>query len=231
MAKTKSRAMPLLHRDDPGKEPLGGNVKVTREDWLNVAFDVLVSDGVERVKVLTLGETLGVSRSSFYWYFKSRKDLLDQLLAEWERTNTGAMVAHCELPAATITDAVCNFFRCLFGPDGFNARLDFAVREWARRDGSVRRVIDRSDAARHGAIARMFLRHGYDPDEADIRARVLYYQQIGYHALDLSEPMEERLSRLEGYLHCFTGQRPRASEIAAFRAYAAAAEGRGGMAQ
>ena len=78
MALDKDR--PLLHRDDPDKEPLVGNIKVTRQDWLNVAMDVLVSDGVEQVKVLTLGERLGVSRSSFYWYFKSRQELLTALL-------------------------------------------------------------------------------------------------------------------------------------------------------
>ena len=192
------------------------HTKVTREDWLNVARDILISDGVDSVKVLTIGNRLEVSRSSFYWYFKSRQDLLNQLLAEWERTNTGIMVAHCRMPAKTITAACNNFFRCIVDPDGFNHQLDFAVREWARRDGKVRRVIDRSDTARHAAITEMFIRHGYDPAEADIRARVLYYQQIGYYALELAETLEERLPRLAGYLYCFTGVRPSAEEVEEF---------------
>ena len=69
----------ILHRDEPTAEPLTGNVKGTRADWLNVAMDVLISHGVEQVKVLALAERMGVSRSSFYWYFKSRQDLLDAL--------------------------------------------------------------------------------------------------------------------------------------------------------
>lgn len=203
--------------------PLSGNVKVTRQDWLDVAMDLLVSDGVSEVKILTIGNRLQVSRSSFYWYFKSRKDLLDQLLAEWERTNTGALVRAAEAPAATITEAVCNFFRNIVDPDGFDHQLDFAVREWARRDAAVRRVIDRSDTARHRALAVMFERHGYRPAEADIRARVLYYQQIGYHALELNETLEERLARVEGYLHAFTGVMPTAAEVRSFCDYARAA--------
>ena len=192
------------------------HAKATREDWLAVARDLLISDGVAEVKVLTIGSRLGVSRSSFYWYFKSRKDLLAQLLAEWERTNTGILVAHAEMPAATITEAVCHFFRCLFEPDGFNPQLDFAVREWARRDRAVRRIIDRSDTARQQALAAMFARHGYAAEEADIRSRVLYYQQIGYYALELSEPLEERLARVGRYLYAFTGVRPDAADVAAF---------------
>lgn len=201
----------------PCPDALPGNVKVTREDWLRVAMDLLISDGVSEVKVLTIGERLGVSRSSFYWYFKSRKDLLGQLLAEWERTNTGILIDHTKLPAADIVAAVNNFFLCVVDPDGFNHQLDFAVREWARRDGAVRRVIDRSDTARTDALAAMFARHGYPPEEADIRARVLYYQQIGYYALELNETLEERLARVPGYLHAFTGVRPSPEAIAWFR--------------
>lgn len=214
------RPAPILHRDDPEKDPLIGNIKVTREDWLNVARDLLVSDGVSEVKILGLGERLGVSRSSFYWYFKSRRDLLEALLAEWEARNTQVIVTHCRMPAATITEAVCNFFRCFMDPDLFDQGLDFAVREWARRDGSVRMRIDQADSARIAAVTGMFRCHGFGDQEADIRARILYFMQLGYHALDQAESIEVRLGRLEGYLFGFTGVRPQPAEVAALGAYA-----------
>lgn len=217
MSNEKVTALRPMAEEDT---PLPGNVKVTREDWLRVAMDLLVSDGVSEVKVLTIGNRLDVSRSSFYWYFKSRKDLLSQLLNEWERTNTGILVRAAETPAPTITAALNNFFRCIIDPEGFNHQLDFAVREWARRDGAVRRVIDRSDTARTDALAKMFERFGYEPDEADIRARVLYYQQIGYYALELNETLEERLSRAALYLYAFTGVHPSEQEVQEFCNYA-----------
>jgi len=210
---------PLADASDSGGAA-SGNVKATRQDWLDAAMALLVEGGASEVKVQPIGARLGVSRSSFYWYFRDREDLLEQLLREWERTNTEILIRHCALPAATITEAVCNLFRCLVGRNEFNYRLDFAVREWARRDPSIRRVIDRADMARTQAIAEMFRRHGYDPAEADIRARVLYYQQIGYYALDLAESLEVRLSRVAGYLHAFTGVKPRPEEVDAFIAYA-----------
>ncbi|SPH24819.1 hypothetical protein DEA8626_03852 [Defluviimonas aquaemixtae] len=206
---------------DPEAEPiLLGNTKVTREDWLTVAMDLLVSEGVAEVKVLSIGERLGVSRSSFYWYFKSRKDLLDALLDAWEQTNTAALIRHAALPAHTITAAVCNVFRCWVDARLFNHRLDFAIREWARRDGAVRRIIDRTDATRLGAFQAMFERHGYEAAEAEVRARILYYMQVGYYALELSEPLEERLKRVPSYLLGFTGAEPREEEVAALVAYA-----------
>ena len=203
-------------------DALPGNVKVTRDDWLREARALLVSQGVQSVKVLTIGDRLGVSRSSFYWYFQSRKDLLEQLLSEWDRRNTGILIRHAALPAADIVEAVGQFFLCVLDPAGFDPQLDFAIREWARRDAEVRQVIDRADTARTEALAAMFARHGFDPPEADIRARVLYYQQIGYYALDLGESLEQRLARVPAYLLAFTGQRPTQTQVDTFIAGARA---------
>ena len=157
----------LLHRDDPAKDPLIGNIKVTRQDWLNAALAVLKSGGVEAVKVAELAAQLQVSRSSFYWYFTNRQDLLDHLLAGWEARNTRTVVDRCAAPADTITQAVCNFFTCFVDPKLFDRGLDFAVREWARRDTSVRRLIDEADKTRLAAIIAMFERHGYVAEDAD----------------------------------------------------------------
>ena len=214
-----------MAQPSPATEMPASGPRVTREDWLNVARDLLVSEGVAEVKVLTIGHRLQVARSSFYWYFRSRKDLLDALLADWEATNTAFLVRACEAPATSFTGAVLNFFRCFVDRGLFDQRLDFAVREWARRDGSVRRVIDRADDTRLAALAAMFRRHGYPDAEADARARILYFMQLGYHALDQNEPMRIRMSRLEGYLLGFTGRSPEPEEMAVFRAWAIAQGG------
>ncbi|NQW09200.1 MAG: TetR/AcrR family transcriptional regulator [Alphaproteobacteria bacterium] len=196
--------------------------KVSHEDWLNAALAVLIDEGVERVKIQDLARTLDVSRSSFYWYFKSRQDLLDQMLWRWLDTNTAAIVERAARPADSIVQAVLHVFECWTDDAVFDPRLDFAVREWARRSEAVRRVLDDADAARVEAIRRMFARHGYEATDAFVRARILYFMQIGYYALDLGEPMETRLSYVEAYVRGFTGVEPTTEEAAAFRAFASA---------
>lgn len=210
---------PILHRDDPEAEPLIGNIKVTRDDWLNVAMDVLISDGVDQIKVLNLAERMAVSRSSFYWYFKSRQELLDALLARWQATNTVALVKQAEAPAKTITGAVCNVHRCVVNTDLFDTALDFAVRDWARKSGKVRRALDQSDTRRLEALHAMFARYGYSEIESETRARVLYYMQIGYDLAQLNEPFETRISMVPHYLYAFTGVEPKPEEVEEFSAY------------
>ncbi|MEJ6392047.1 TetR/AcrR family transcriptional regulator [Gymnodinialimonas sp. 2305UL16-5] len=218
-----ARPDPILHRDDPGKAPLTGHVKVTREDWINTAREVLIASGAADVKILTLANRLGVSRSSFYWYFGSRADLLAALLDDWQARNTAPILRQCALPAPSITAALCNFFRCFVDDRLFDPHLDFAVREWSRRDSTVRARIDAADSARLNAVRAMYGAHGYPNDEADIRARILYFMQIGYHALELHEDIALRMSRLAGFLEHFTGQKASPEEIADFTAHALAA--------
>lgn len=216
-----NRTTPVLDRNNPEKEPLGGHTKVTRDDWLNIARDILVNDGVAEIKVLRMAELLGVSRSSFYWYFKNRKDLLNALLDEWSNRNTARLVAHCGRDAKNISAALCNFFQCFVNPAIFDTRLDFAVREWARRDPGLRERIDGADGTRIAAVVAMYARHGFDPVDADARGRILYFMQLGYHALEATEPMAERMSRMVPYMRGFLGQEPDQQAINDFFAYIA----------
>lgn len=193
-----------------------GNTKVTREDWMKLALETLISEGVEAVRVLALGQKLNVSRSSFYWYFKSRQDLLDQLLDCWRNNNTRFILEQAGRPAASITEAVLNVFECWLDERLFNPRLDFAVRAWSRHSAKVHRIVNEEDDARVDAIRAMFLRHGYADTEAFVRARVLYFTQIGYYSLEIVEPVSNRLSLTPAYLFTHTGKQPRQGEVEAF---------------
>ncbi len=198
------------------RSSLIGNTKVTREDWMNLARETVISEGVEAVRVLAIGQKLNVSRSSFYWYFKSRQDLLDQLLDYWRNNNTRFIVEQAGRPAASITQAVLNVFECWLDESLFNPRLDFAVRAWSRQSAEVHRIVAEEDDMRVDAIRAMFSRHGYADMEAFVRARVLYFTQIGYYSLDIVEPVSNRLSLTPAYLLTLTGKEAREGEVDAF---------------
>lgn len=202
-----------------GSPAPAGNVKATKDDWLKLALETLISDGVESVRILTLGQKLGVSRSSFYWYFESRQDLLDQLLEHWRNKNTRVIVERALRPAPSVTQGVLNIFECWVDEALFNPRLDFAIRAWARSSPAVHAIIEAADNERLDAIRTMFSRQGYAQDDAFVRARVLYFMQIGYYSLEITEPMASRLSLVPAYLRSFTGKEPLEGEAEAFAAF------------
>lgn len=205
-----------MSKKPPQPASLYPQTKATQEDWLRLAMKVLIKEGVEHVKVLDLAGRLGVSRSSFYWYFHSRQDLLDQLLKRWAETNTKAIVEHAALPSASIMQGIINTAICWLNPALFDPRLDFAIREWARRSKAVHKVVVEADERRVAAIQEMFARHDYPAADAFIRARVLYFMQIGYYALDLKESLEQRIAPTAEYLRAFTGREPDAKMVKDF---------------
>ncbi len=187
--------------------------RLTRRDWLDLAQKILVEDGIDRVKIQVMAKQLGVARSSYYWHFESREDLHKAMLDDWLTSNTGPIIERAMRPAADINRAVIKVFECWIDPDLFDAPLDIAVRLWARRSAEVRRVVLQADAMRLDALRQMFLRYGFQQEEALIRARVLYYTQIGHYTLEDTEPPQVRFSHGPAYLHIFTGQVPNGDQV------------------
>jgi hypothetical protein len=62
----------------------------------------------------------------------------------------------------------------------------------------------------------MFQRYSYPEDEAFIRARVLYFTQIGHYTLGMRDDREMRLRLLRPYLLSFTGRTASDEEVEAF---------------
>lgn len=199
--------------------PARSTLKATKDDWLSQALAILISDGVDAVLVLPLARKLKVSRSSFYWYFRNRKDLLDHLLQHWMSTNTAAIIEHAGRPSRTAVQGVLHIFECWVSETTYSPRLDIAVRNWATKSNAVRALVEKADDARLVAIRQMYQRHGFDEEDAFIRARILYYVQVGYYALELKETMEARLSHIEAYLRAFTGEEPARADVDRFRGF------------
>ncbi|POF29145.1 AcrR family transcriptional regulator [Roseibium marinum] len=191
----------------------------TREIWIRAAYEALLENGIDAVKVMPLAERLGLSRTSFYGHFSDRNDLLNALITYWQARNTGNLVRRTEDYAETITEAVLNVFDLWLLPDMFDSRLEFAVRNWAHTDGNLAGMLEEADRVRLEALQAMFERFGYEPGYANIRANTVYQTQIGYISMKKDgpdEPLEPRLKRMPYYAEIFTGRQATEAEFARF---------------
>jgi len=190
----------------------------TRELWLDAAYEALVDGGVEAVRVMPIAENLSVSRTSFYWHFEDREALLNALVAQWRDKNTGNLISQTHQFAETICEAVLNLFDCWIDPELFDARLEFAMRNWSQTSPELKLVFAQTDAERIAAIRAMFARFGFDANQADIRASTIYLTQVGYISIEAEEPLAERIRRMPDYVETYTGRAPTQNEIDRFMA-------------
>ena len=199
-----------------GDQPRKTGWRGSADLWLDAAYQALIENGVDQVKLGPLAKGLGLSRTSFYGHFDSREALLDALIARWEAQNTGNLVARCEAYSATITEAIFNLFDCWIDPELFDAKFDFAIRTWALGDAALKSRLEEADQTRIAAITGMFTRHGYEEEVARVRAYTIYYTQIGDISMMVVEPVEQRIRRMPLYIETFTGTAPSEDEVARF---------------
>ncbi|MFT6917157.1 MAG: AcrR family transcriptional regulator [Motiliproteus sp.] len=208
----------------PKTEPKQSGWRGSEELWLDAAYDLLIESGVDSVKVMPLAKALKLSRTSFYWHFADRDALLEALIKRWERQNTGQLVAQTERYAQTINEAILNLFDCWINPQLFDAKMDFAIRNWAQQTPALKTLMEQTDQLRITAIGRMFSRFGFTPQQSETRARTAYYTQVGYISMMVVEPIAERLQRIPDYVESLTATYPTAAEIARFMARHQAAD-------
>lgn len=188
------------------------------ELWVTAAYDALIEQGVDAVKIQALGARLKLSRTSFYWFFKDRAALLSALIDMWGGRTTEPLIAATRAYAETETEAMLNLIGCFLSDTTFDSRLEFAVRGWALQDGEILGRLRAVDAERLAALRRMLERWGHDAQDADVRARTIYLVQIGYISTRTVETLEARLDRVPNYVEIFAGGKPAANEMARFRA-------------
>ncbi len=177
-----------------------------RAEWIAAARAALIKGGIAAVKVAPLATTLGVTTGSFYWHFKDRPDLLGALLDDWKATNTRPLF-EAAAKAGPNPDArflaVCKVW---IAEDDFDPAYDSSVRDWARASSKVDAAVRRVDGDRIELLRGIFLDMGDSEADAFLRARIVYFHQVGYYALHIRETTKKRLKLLPSYVRLLLGR-------------------------
>lgn len=175
------------------------------EQWVELARDALIDGGILAVKIDRLAKIAGVTRGGFYWRFKSHSHLLKALLDDWCERNTAPILAALSKPGR-LDERIRRLGELYILEIGFSPAYDRAVRAWANLDPDIEQVVRRTDELRIGAIFQAFRDEGYESREALIRARIVYFQQVGYYAIGMHETVEDRQEFAADYVRVFVGR-------------------------
>jgi AcrR family transcriptional regulator len=200
MPRTPKTAKPAARRKPKDKRPLG------REIWLDTARQALIEEGTAGLEIKKLAKRLGSSRGGFYWFFKDRAQLLEELLSYWAQTSTLLFERIQHLPNQTGAEKYLAMTRLWVDETEYDPKWDGAVRDWARTSEPVRDVVRAVDQKRIEVLERIFIDMGYRGKEANVRARVMYYHQVGYYAMDVQETQEQRRALIPYYRKVLTGK-------------------------
>jgi AcrR family transcriptional regulator len=177
----------------------------TRSDWLEAAGRSLIAGGISGLRVDRLAKMLGVTRGGFYHCFSGRKDLLTALLDDWEKSCLFLPKDSPPSDKLRATDWLNRTVHRLIESDGYDHRLDLAIREWGRSAKQAAWAIERVDQGRIEALRQCFAALGHEPVQAIVRARIFYHHQIGYFAAGVMPNVGERRRTAAKYLEILCG--------------------------
>ena len=155
--------------------------RLTRQDWIDAAIQLLVEAGIGAVSVDRLATNLAVTRGSFYHHFADRDDLLRAMLDHWSQRWSYAIreqIAALGLDPSTTLFALMKAIR-----NNRAADYDAPIRAWALHDPVAREVVGEVDRARLEFIRSQFEALGFSGLDAENRARLFLHYEMAAPAM------------------------------------------------
>lgn len=150
--------------------------RVSKAQWLEMALEVFRNEGEPGIRVELLARRLGISKAGFYWHFRDREDLLNQLLDYWVHEYIEIVTGNSALAEIPPGDRLLFVMNMIY--ENKLAELDIHFGTWALRDTKVERKVGRVVRIRLDFARDIFLEKGFEEKEADMRARLF----VGYES-------------------------------------------------
>ncbi len=174
------------------------------ERWIEIAIDLLASEGIAGLRVEVLAKRCGVTKGSFYWHFKDRQALLTAVLERWKEgrirdiEKTTAVMPGKERDQLHFAIEVYGASRNRKG-----MAIELAVRDWARHDAQAAAIVESVDLYRLDCTRKLFVSTGMSDAEAKSRSLLLYacvfglslmhYTHFDDNLSDLKQRIAERI--------------------------------------
>jgi AcrR family transcriptional regulator len=176
--------------------------RTPRARWIEEGLNALGSGGPDAVRIERLAQALGVTKGGFYGYFADRDELLEEMLATWERVVIDEAIGRVEAGGG---DARAKLRR-LFGLGSFRGdllKIELSIRDWARRDKAVASRLRRVDNRRMEYLRTLFGAFCADEDDVELRCTIVmslfiagHFYTVDHGQLTRADVIELALGRL-----------------------------------
>lgn len=146
--------------------------------WLKIGIQTLDTEGWRALKIKDLCDQLGVTKGSFYHWFKSKRDYDFQVLAYWKLRFTQSFIELAEQGENSEEKLSLLVNQCIDGAiKGY--RLEFEVNAWSFQDQEVKAYVTSVYEKRHQYLVNLLSDIYSDPIEVKRHALILYSLVIG----------------------------------------------------
>ena len=143
--------------------------RLSREDFLARALDVLSREGEAELRIEQLVKALGITKGSFYWHFENRADFVRSLAEYWERMSNNRVFQEIGDIGADPKVVLQRVQEIVTRED--LSRYDLVMRSWATHEPEVARSVESVASTRNEYVGQQFRRLGFRGADLEIRTR------------------------------------------------------------
>ena len=177
--------------------------RVSKAQWLETGLEALEKGGVQAVRVESLAKDLAISKSGFYWHFRDRQHLLDEMRGYWQNEFTNVAVYSPMIHDASPLERVKILISMIRGHN--LTRYDLAFLAWAEHDDDVRKTVQAVMQIRLDTLRAAFSDLGYTGADLEVRAQTFVAHQSFRSFLFSQQPQEVEDAQSEALLNLMVG--------------------------
>ena len=143
---------------------------VTKEDWIILGYKRFSENGIAGIVIEQMAKKLEVNKSSFYWYFSTKKIFVQEIINFWENENTLDIINHVNSAKSP---------RSRFE----NIDFIFYLKKYAKSNKELNNLIINIDNQRMQYTADLLQQLGISENESKVKSSIFYKYLIGYHEM------------------------------------------------
>ncbi len=149
----------------------------TREDWLDLGLKFINKKGQSALVVEKMAKSLNVSKTSYYWHFKTRDDFLLELAEHWVKEGTISYIKASQKYKYNREKLFHLTKEVFIQGHGLNS-----IRFWrdiSKKNSTIANIVKDLETQRLEYI-QLLLSSEFDTNEAKNRADMLYHYFLGW---------------------------------------------------
>ena len=152
--------------------------RATREDWLKAALAALYEQGPTGLNIQALARRLSISKTSFYWHFKDKTELVNALIDLWRHDFTEMVTSNEKLLSSPPKQRLARAMELVDEYDLGN--YDSTFRIWALTEPRAAEAVREANRLRLEFAGKAFAELGFSGESLACRAALW----VGYQSTE-----------------------------------------------
>ena len=146
--------------------------------WLDEGIKRIAVKGLLFLNISDIADELEISKSSFYHYFNTKEEYLEQLIEYWEEEGTINIIKEVLLQD-NLTDPILFLLKNIFDSNFENECVMLQFRASIGTNKNIKKKVEEIDQIRISFIIAMLSKSGYSGEELNNKARHIYRFFLG----------------------------------------------------